>query len=224
MKSYGILLYYVDQDNKKKFLIYQRRDSHAFISLLRHCHRLSDDEILKLSDGLTLDEKQRLKNYNFDDLWDDLIINKNCRLYNTEKKRASSNFYKLKQSGLLEKCINNPNHSTLEWSFPKGRQKKNESHKQTALREFQEETCINPNEITLLDHRPLHCRLNNYLTTLFIAKSESEIPIKYKKIDCIRKSCVSEETNDLKWIFCDERDEYLNSTHSRFIYYVNTSI
>ena len=44
MKSYGILLYYVDDDNKKKFLIYQRRDSHAFISLFRHSHKLNEME------------------------------------------------------------------------------------------------------------------------------------------------------------------------------------
>ena len=224
MKSYGILLYYVDDNNKKKFLIYQRRDSHAFISLLRHSHKLNETEILKLSDGLTIDEKQRLKNHTFDELWDDLIINKKCRLYNAEKKRSSSNFYKLNQSGLLQKCINNPNNPDLEWGFPKGRQKKNETHFETALREFQEETCINPSQIEILDHRPLHCRINNYLTTLFVAKATHQIPIIYKKINYIRKSCVSEETNDLKWIYSDERHRYLNNTLSRFIYYVDTTI
>ena len=224
MKSYGILLYYVDDDNKKKFLIYQRRDSHAFISLFRHSHKLNEMEIIELSNGLTLDEKQRLQNHTFEELWDDLVINKNCRLYHAEKKRSSSNFYRLKQSGILQKCIDNPTYSTLEWGFPKGRQKKNENYYESALREFEEETCIDRSHITLLDHRPLHCRINNYLTTLFIAKTDHEIPITYKKIDCIRKSCVSEETNDLKWIDNSERHLYLNDSLSRFIYYVNTTI
>ena len=53
MKSYGILLYYTDDDNKKHFLIYQRRDTHAFIYLLRKAHIMKPYEIKELN-GIVL--------------------------------------------------------------------------------------------------------------------------------------------------------------------------
>ena len=221
MKSYGIILYYVDDNNKKKFLIYQRRDSHAFITILRNSHKYSESELLKISDDLTLDEKERLKNHNFEQLWDDLILNKKSKIYTTERRRASSNFYKLKNNGVLQKIIDNPHTGELLWGFPKGRQNKNETNKQTAIREFKEETCMKTSDIKLYD-KLLYVRINDYLTTFYIGKTDNEIPILYKDINEIRKQCVSSETNDLKWIYADERDEYLDKSLSRFIYYIDT--
>ena len=84
MKSYGILLYYTDDDNKKHFLIYQRRDTHAFIYLLRKAHIMKAYEIKDLYNKLTFDEKNRLHSYTFNEVWDDLILNKKSR----RKKRA----------------------------------------------------------------------------------------------------------------------------------------
>ena len=209
MKSYGIILYYVDEHNRKKFLIYQRRDSHAFISLLRNSHKFNRNEILKLSKSLTYDEKQRLSKYSFDELWDDLIINKNCRIYTTEKKRSSSNFYRMVKNGIIDQIVNDTETGDLEWGFPKGRQNPNE-------------TDIDTKSIKLFD-RKLHIRLNNYLTTFYIGKIDHELPIMYRNIDSIRKSCVSEETNDLKWIYADQRKKYLNNSLSLFVYYIDTN-
>ena len=76
-------------------------------------------------------------------------------------------------------------------------------------------------DIKLYD-KLLHVRINDYLTTFYIGKTDNEIPILYKDINEIRKQCVSSETNDLKWIYADERDEYLDKSLSRFIYYIET--
>jgi len=221
MKSYGILLYYTDEDNKKHFLIYQRRDTHAFIYLLRKAHIMKPYEIKELYDKLTFDEKNRLHSHSFDEVWDDLILNKKSRIYRKEKNYAQSNYKKIKE---LCKDVS-VNDITLEWGFPKGRPMKNETIEKTALREFQEETNFDDktvNDIKLYDKKLLY-RLHGYRTELFVGKIDYKVSIKYNKSDTIRKLFVSPETNDLRWILSEDREDYLDKSLSRLIYYVDVT-
>jgi len=57
-KSFGIILFIEYDDTPVKYLIYQRRDSNAFIKLMR---KLGNDNPLELATGLTLEEKDRLR-------------------------------------------------------------------------------------------------------------------------------------------------------------------
>ena len=179
MKSYGIILY-ANINDKKHYLIYQRRDSNSFINLLRNSHRLLHDDIDKLFNNLTKDEKDRMKKYSFIELWNDLFVNKSCRIYKSELNRAQQNYNDLKSNGFFEKHLYNDISSDLEWAFPKGRIKSDETFKECALREFNEETSFNLNLNDLLFiGKYYNMRIHNRPARLYLCKTFKKHDIKY---------------------------------------------
>jgi 8-oxo-dGTP pyrophosphatase MutT (NUDIX family) len=144
--SLGIILYNTIQINNYyeiKFLLIQRRDSIGFIELLRGKYQEKDDVYLsKIIDIMTVDERNRALNTDFDDLLDKFIINKNNRHYKYEYQDAKEKFNRIKNSGKLKEIIDNsPNQwPEPEWGFPKGRRHLKENDLDCACREFEEET------------------------------------------------------------------------------------
>jgi len=215
MKSYGIILY-TNINDKKYFLIYQRRDSNSFINLLRNSHKLLDDDIDILFNKLSSDEKNRLKTYSFQELWDDLFVNKQCWIYEKEKEKACNNFNLLKSKGFFDKHLDNGISQDLEWAFPKGRIKSDESYIECAFREFNEETSFNlDKKDVLFIGKYYNMRIHNRAARLYLCKSfkKHDIDYFYTK-NMIRKKYISEETNDLKWITIDEADKYLDKDYA----------
>ena len=209
MKSYGIILY-TNINNQKHFLIYQRRDSNSFINLLRNYHKLLHNEIDNLFDKLTAEEKDRMSKYGFDELWSDLFVNKSCRLYKKEMEQARENFNNLKLDGYFEKHLSNGVSQQLEWGFPKGRIKKGESFEDCAVREFNEETSFDLQDMKFIG-KYYNMRIHKRPACLYLCKTFKKYDIKrFTTNEIIRKEYISEETEDLKWITAKECDQYLN--------------
>jgi 8-oxo-dGTP pyrophosphatase MutT (NUDIX family) len=208
INSYGIIL---QSQDTNRFLLYQRRDSRAYIKLLRDYR--NDNDPFKLITQITNDEKQRILTNTFDDLWDDLFLNKNCRTYFTEKRRCYSLYKKHTSLKVFEKLKTlELSKNKLEWGFPKGRINKNELPLRCALREFREETNMFTDDVnvdTTVSY--IFSPIENYSITLYkgICPNEKQVIHKYYD-ESIRKICIGPETNDLKWVPFEDIRIYIN--------------
>jgi len=151
--SYGIICYKII-NNEPNFLLIQRKHSISYIDFLRGKHNNSINFIETLFSSMTYDEKKKLIDCSFDELWNDLWINKNHKSFKFEYETAKNKFeiitkgymydgYYISMKNLFNKFKSN--NIELEWGFPKGRRNKNESDIITANREFKEETNIDKN-------------------------------------------------------------------------------
>ena len=98
---------------------------------------------------MTISEKQKLLDHDFDYLWNDLWGSFNISKYKNEETNSKEKFDQLKfgfnsrdKYISLENLINSSttNWSEPEWGFPKGRRNYQEKDFACALREFEEET------------------------------------------------------------------------------------
>lgn len=214
--SYGILLYSLAEENTPKFLLYQRRDNFEYMDFLRGCWG-SENILPGLFSAMSHDERYRIRNYTFEELWDDLWVIHDCRIYRDgfakAKRKYDSIHHRISQIlDTTESCIQEP-----PWGWPKG--KKNgyyENSIHCASREFQEETSIDSSLIDIVKEIPYveDFKGSNgkfYSTHYFLAKIQH--PIIPQRIDtpqCIRKSTVTEEASNVKWLTFDEALSYLN--------------
>ncbi len=216
ISSNGIILYIYDTEKKVyKFLVYQRRDSFEYIDFLRGFWS-NKDQVQLLLHYMTREEKERLKNYNIRDLWDDLWVSKDLRVYTEGFDKASQKFNSVlpdvknilsQESGPCQELL---------WGFPKGKINTNETEVECALREFEEETTIPQKDITLISTEPfteIYRGTNNkiYSTKYFLAVADKEFYIKTTLIESpIRKEFISGEVSDIKWITYREATIYLS--------------
>jgi len=144
--STGIINFKKD-DNDIKFLLICRKDSLGYVDFLRGKYTLSNrSHISNLIDEMTIEEKNKLLEHSFEDLWSELWGNFVGNQYKNEEKNSKEKFYKLKNKDIdnlnLEDLVNNSktNWTTPEWGFPKGRRNNGENDINCAIREYMEET------------------------------------------------------------------------------------
>jgi 8-oxo-dGTP pyrophosphatase MutT (NUDIX family) len=136
-------------------LMIQRKDSLGFMDIMRGKYRLNDpDYISKQLRGMTIKERKRLLDDDFDEIWNDLwggdaetsqryAHNKHIskdKLMQLREGIENSNGEKITLVNLLrqEPAL----YQTPEWGFPKGRRDLYESDIKCAYRELGEETGI----------------------------------------------------------------------------------
>lgn len=208
--SYGIILFTMVGDNPK-FLVYQRRDNYEYIDILRgNWH--SEDRFKELFSALSLEEKQRILEYTFQELWDDLWIDHSSHIYTEGFERAQKKYNTIR-SKIPSMMTDEPDFDrSPPWGFPKGKKAEhtNETELQCALREFSEETRLSTDELKVWNTRPHseNYKGNNnkqYATHYFLAEAPRELAV--SMIDtpqCIRKKAVSEEAADARWMTYSE--------------------
>jgi 8-oxo-dGTP pyrophosphatase MutT (NUDIX family) len=160
--SIGILAFRKVNINDIEILLVKRKDSLAFVDFMRGKYNLDDIEyIINLFEKMTVNERNSIKNKDFVDLWNYLWGDKVANQYKNEEKVSKFKFFKLKEGYqimdlkvtieyLIEKC--KTNYNDPEWGFPKGRRNYQEKDIMCAIREFEEETGYNKNDITLLNN------------------------------------------------------------------------
>lgn len=207
--SYGVILYTESDD--VKFLVTQRRDTIPYIDYLRGC---LDSHYERYFSLMSNEERSRLVDYSFEELWDDLWTNKESRMYR-EIDRARNNF-RNNYSNMIQ-WIKNTTSAVEEppWGFPKGKKKPSEMPRDAAMREFQEETNFDISAIKMKKCRPLVEVFEGsngkcYKTVYYIAECASEIPVKYIDVDGIRKKSVSGEMADAQWLTLKDAKLKLN--------------
>ena len=149
-------------DNKIHYLMIRRKNSVGYIDLLRGKYILFYKHYIdNIVDVMTIDEKEKLLNKNFDELWNAMWGTHSAMQYRNEEKQAKEKLTLLKtnvQTNFtnfnLEKCVDDSKTSWIEneWGFPKGRKNFQEKDLTCALREFEEETGILRNKLNIISN------------------------------------------------------------------------
>lgn len=201
--SHGIITYVSVQKNTH-FLLAQRRNSFSFIQLLRFSHRLTNEEIISKINLITPEEAIRLLTYPFEEIWEDLYIDKTNKTFVTERHRARQNYEKIKTQ--FCEHLNSPKSNFCEWGIPKGRRKYQESGIECALREWEEETNIPKKCVSLLNTYPFYYNLSygnkDVSIESYLAKIILPFMITENKTNI--RNYVSEEVGKLEWITIDK--------------------
>jgi len=165
--SYGVILFKKDYDNTYKFLMIRRKDSFGFIDFIRGKYTLYNiNQIQNIINEMSNDEKKRLYNESFDKLWKEMWSDTPSSHYKNEELSSYKKFECLKNGiGVgngngndklitVYDIINNSdtNWEETEWEFPKGRENNKEKDLECALREFEEETGISSDNISVIEN------------------------------------------------------------------------
>ena len=161
--SYGIIVFRTNE-NKIEYLMIRRKDSFGYIDFIRGKYTLNNLEHLQtIFNEMSVNERQQLLDNNFNTLWnlmwgDD---NNGKNQYRNEEMMSQKKFDALKAgveiNGRIVSLADLVNGSTTnwietEWEFPKGRRNFQEKDLDCALREFEEETGYNKNELKIIDN------------------------------------------------------------------------
>ena len=199
--SIGVICVRYNKEIKDfEYLLICRKDTLGFIDFMRGKYSYSNVSHLKnIIDEMTNDEKKRVLTQDFSTLWSELWHNNYGIKYRNEMKFSEDKFNRLKDGVLskndvitLEKLVNEStsNWVDAEWEIPKGRRNYKERDLETALREFQEETGINSDDIDVLhnivpyDEIFTGSNLKSYRQRYFIAVMKSDVSLEnYQKCE-----------------------------------------
>ena len=214
--SYGLILFYIDKELQKvKFLVQQRRDTFDYVEFVQGLWN-TEERFKALIPSMSGEEKNRLITYSFREIWDDLWIDKTSRMYKDGYNRALKKYESI--SHLIKPLVLSSNSETVSppWGFPKGRKNDlSEKDEDCAIRETEEETRISKSGYDILDYKFLEkfqgSNGASYSTTYFLCKLENcDIPEKIDTPLYIRKTSLSDEVAEIKWVTYEEADIYLN--------------
>ena len=182
-------------------LMIRRKDSMSFTEFLRGKYSTHPPEYLGvLLSNMTQPEQQMIRTQQFDTLWTRLWGYGVEHHYN-EYPQARQQFDMLDIETLLDTYPSI--YTEPEWGFPKGRRNYKEKDLECALREFEEETGYNKNNLIIIKNlNPFEeiftgSNLKSYKHKYFLTKIEvndSLIDTTYQK----------SEIGDMKWFSYEE--------------------
>lgn len=158
--SFGIIaVKHVEDEGRRvpHYLLICRRDTISYVEFLRGKYTMDNPVYIQtLVDGMTLDERERLRTTPFFTLWTQLWNNQSTRQFRNEYEHARTQFEVLRATGdingkLMVRYLDESltTWDTPEWGFPKGRRGVRETPVACALREYEEETGLLASELTL---------------------------------------------------------------------------
>ena len=146
--SIGIITFRV-YNNKLQYLMIKRRHSLGFVEFMRGKYLLYNyNYLLNIFNEMSIDERLKIKNNSFEELWN-YLWGENIEIKYRKEEQISKEKYDSLKIGIdskysynLDKIIDNCTTSwdEPEWGFPKGRRNYQEKDLNCALREFEEET------------------------------------------------------------------------------------
>jgi len=168
--SYGIIAFKMMPNKELKYLLIRRKDSLGYVDFIRGKYTYNNmQHILNMLKEMTLDEKQRLCDDEFKNLWNNMwgVNSKTGGFQRMEEKSSAEKLHQLKGGvKILNKSTNTYSVVTLkdlidqtntcwkepEWGFPKGRRNHLELDIECALREWEEETGYDRCNIDLIQN------------------------------------------------------------------------
>ena len=159
--SYGIILFRKIKD-EIQYLMIRRKDSFGYIDFMRGKYSpYNIFQLQKIIDEMSILEKTRILAEPFDQLWIQMwgettnIQYKNEELSSSKKMDLIRNGVTINDENVTLKSIvenSKTEWNETEWEFPKGRRNNKEKDLECALREFEEETGISKNKISVIEN------------------------------------------------------------------------
>ena len=182
--SFGIICYKIN-NNIIEYLMIQRKDSLSFMEFIRGKYSLNNEEYIEeLVNNMTENEKELISSGDFDKIWNYAWSQQNNNIKHTVEYIESKNKYNyIYNINIINNFTKKEKYFKYEqeWGFPKGRRKLKESNKDSAIREFCEETRILKNDIIMLndmnDFEEIFFGTNNilYKHVYYIGKIHKEV-------------------------------------------------
>ena len=159
--SYGIIVFRSSVEGLQ-YLMIRRKDSFGYIDLIRGKYSpYNIYQIQNIVNEMSVIEKERILNESFEILWKKMWGDCINSQYKNEEQTSAKKMDLIKNGVIandeiitLKDIVNNSNTKWLEteWEFPKGRRNHKEKDLECALREFEEETGISQQKITIVDN------------------------------------------------------------------------
>jgi 8-oxo-dGTP pyrophosphatase MutT (NUDIX family) len=160
--SYGIIIFR-HSPKGVQYLMIRRKDTFGYIDFIRGKYVLNNiEQIQNLFNEMTIDERENIKNLDFETIWKMMWGDKNMiTQYKCEETISQKKFDALKNGIIindeiitLDKIITNvtTNWEEPEWEFPKGRRNYQERDLDCAIREFEEETGILKDNLSIIEN------------------------------------------------------------------------
>ena len=159
--SYGIIVFRRNESGLQ-FLMLRRKDSFGYIDFIRGKYSpYNIYQIQNIVNEMSTEEKHRLLNEPFEELWKNMWGEISISQYKNEEITSYKKMELIKNGVILNdktvtlrEIIENSttNWTETEWEFPKGRRNFKERDLDCALREFEEETGISSTKLTLVEN------------------------------------------------------------------------
>lgn len=221
--SYGFIVFRKNVlHNTDEFLMVQRKDSLSYVEFIRGKYDVNNiTYLLSLISNMTVIERDRISTQSFLDLWKDMWCkyDDSDKNYNREFHEAKNKFNCLKKGFFIQYlhgeivffdiqyCLNKSicKYEDTEWGFPKGRRNVNESDLNCALREFREETGLDPKCLVSFDLKPFEetfsgSNKKRYKHIYYIAEVKKEIFVGKPS---------NREIKDIKWFSYEEAQNHI---------------
>ena len=200
-----------------RYLMIRRKDSIGYVEFMRGKYPIYNKLYIKnIISEMTVDEKNKIINCDFDTLWRELWGDNLGIQYRGEEKVARDKFESIKigiNSGstiynfknLVDECPTK--WSETEWGFPKGRHNNQEKDLLCALREFEEETGYSRQSIKLVQNLiPFEeiftgSNYKSYKHKYYLATLQNNINI---DVDESHHSYQKSEVSKMEWKTYDE--------------------
>ena len=205
--SYGIILF-KKEEGIPKILMIERKDSICFTEFMRGRYNVKNDDYIQLLiSRFSNNEKKKILNHTFDELWNDLWIDLTTINIKIKKEYQPSKikFNILQNNNKLKNIIDKDKllYNNNEWEFPKGRREHYENNIDCAKREVKEETDINSNDYIIYKNVvPFieeYTSINNvrYKSCYYIGEiKDINYEVKLNKEN--KNQC--NEINNIKWV------------------------
>lgn len=201
-RSVGIACCRFNGSNPEILMVCKRYTYMYYIFAHSKYNSHSDDELIKMMNGMTIDEKYDLLSLNFMQIWYRIYLNKphKSSSYVLAKNKFESTFV-IDGGVRLTKLLAKSTSAAKIWEIPKGRKKnKNEPDIHCAIREFKEETGVSKKMYKVF---PRATRTYSYVdagvkytNTYYFAYAKCVIE---PKINFSSKEQI-EEIADIKWM------------------------
>jgi len=208
-----------------KFLMIQRKHSLSYIEFIRGKYSLENIEhISNLFKNMCSSEINDIKNYDFDNLWNNLWKKTSkSKAFQKEYKNSKDLFNKLTEHQNYNDLINiKPKYDTPEWGFPKGRRNLFEKNLDCALREFEEETSIPIEKINILNK--VNCVSEQYTGSNSLNYRHIYY-LSYVDSNLIKNDIINDYTNyevsKIGWFSWEEAIELIRDYYTEKIKVVN---
>lgn len=159
--SYGIILFRKIKD-EIQYLMIRRKDSFGYIDFMRGKYSpYNIFQIQKIVDEMSILEKTRILADPFEQLWIQMWGETTNVQYKNEELSSSKKMDLIRngvttndETVTLQSIVENSKTqwNETEWEFPKGRRNNKEKDLECALREFEEETGISKNKISVVEN------------------------------------------------------------------------